>query len=106
MPDTELIINLAGSAFIADPEQIQPWRAVLDNADGIALSRDGKERVRVELGGNRRWITFNRITNGSRLYVIGFQETVGAIQRGGLYIGGSNRKVLAWLHPSGGVTIE
>jgi hypothetical protein len=104
---TQLIINLAGSSFMTgDFGNLQTWRVVLDSADSIALMRDGQERVRVQLSGQRRWIAFNRIINGCPLYCIGWQETVGAMQRGGLYIGGSNRKTLAWLHPSGRVELE
>jgi hypothetical protein len=107
MPDnTQLRIYVAGSVFDTDLEKLQPWTPLLNSAESIGLVIDGSEAVRVELGRNQRWIAFNRIVSGSCLYVIGRQETVGAIQRGGMFIGGSNRKMLAWLHPSGRVQIE
>ena len=104
MPTT-LSINVGGSAFSADWHSLPTWRVLLDNADSIAIQRDGEERVRVDLGGLRRWIAFSKCVNGSPLYCIGYQETVGAVQRSGLIVAGSNRKVTAWLHPSGRVTI-
>ena len=106
MPNTQLIINVGGSALCAELDDLQPWRALLSNADSIALQHNGAVRVRVELSGLKRWIAFNRIVNGSPLRCIGWQETVGAIYRNNAIIGGSNRKVLAWLHPSGRVEIE
>ena len=106
MPETKLIINLAGSAWTADLGDLRPWYPLLNNADSIALAQNGIERVRVELGGLRRWIAFSRPVGGSPLYVIGHQESVGAIYRNGSVVfSGSNRKVLAWLNASGGVYI-
>jgi len=105
MPDTRLTINTGGSTFNADPRNIQPWRALLDCADSIALSQDGIERVRVDLGGLRRWVAFERISGGSPLTCIGYQETVGAVHRGDSIIGGSNRRVLCWLYPTGKVLV-
>jgi hypothetical protein len=105
MPDVQLIINLAGSAFAADLGDLRPWRPLLDNAESIALAQNGKERVRVELGGLRRWVAFERKVGGSPLVCLGYQETVGAVRRAGAVIGGSNRKCLAWLHPGGRVFI-
>lgn len=105
MPDVKLIINLAGSAWTADLGDLRPWRPLLDNADSIALARDGEERVRVELGGLRRWIAFNRPVGGSPFACLGYQETIGAIHRGDSIIGGSNRQTLAWLSGDGHVYI-
>ena len=105
MPDTQLIINVGGSALQANMERVREWRALLDCADSIALSWRGTERVRVDLGGLRRWIAFKRILGGSPFYCIGYQETVGAIHRHGAIIGGSNRKVLAWMTPGGLVSL-
>jgi hypothetical protein len=105
MPDTKLTIDVGGSALKADLENLQPWRALLDNAAAIALARNGEERVRVELDGLKRWIAFRREFGGSPFVCVGHQETVGARTHGGIIMGGSNRKVLAWLHPGGQVTI-
>lgn len=104
MPDA-LTINVGGSALKADLKNLQPWHALLNNADAIALTQNGKECVRVDLGGLKRWIAFRRNVGGSPLCAIGYQETVGAQRYGDMIVGGSNRKVLAWLHPSGRVTI-
>lgn len=89
----------------ADLANLQPWRVLLENADAIALSHNGAERVRVQLDGLRRWIAFRRDVAGSPFACIGYQETVGAIHRDGAIIGGSNRKTLAWLHPCGRVLL-
>ena len=107
MPDTELIINVGGSALkTTDFDNLIPWYALLRGADSIALAQNNVERVRVQLGGLRRFIAFRKHIDGSPpLYCIGFQETVGALVRGDVYIGGSNRKTMAWLHPSGRVDI-
>jgi hypothetical protein len=108
MPEKDgiiLTIQCGGSTFEAGPHDVARHRALLDCADAIGLVRDGVERVRVELGGLRRWIAFQRNVGGSPLYCIGYQETVGACWRGGLAIGGSNRKVIVRLHPDDTVTI-
>jgi len=107
MPGTELIINVGGSSLrTAAFDDLKPWYALLNGADSIALAQNNMERVRVQLGGLRRFIAFRKDIDGKPpLYCIGWQETVGAIQRDGLYIGGSNRKVMVWLHPSGYVDI-
>jgi hypothetical protein len=105
MPETQLIISVGGSALRADIGNLQPWRALLNNADAIAVSRNGKECVRVELDGLKRWIVFERNVSGSPFCALGYQETVGALRRGNVIVGGSNRKVLAWLHPGGRITI-
>ena len=106
MPDTKLIINVGGSALsTSDFDDLKPWYALLGGADSIALAQNNVERVRVQLGGLRRFIAFKRDNGSSPLHFIGYQETVGAIVREGLYIGGSNRKVIACLHPSGHVEI-
>lgn len=101
MPDTQLIINVGGSALKASVERVHEWRALLDCADSIALFWNGAERVQVSLGGLRRWVAFKRTHGGSPLYCIGYQETVGALHRRGATIGGSNRKVLVWMLPGG-----
>lgn len=105
MPDAKLKIIVGGSALMADFHNLQPWRALLDSADAIAIQTGPAERLRVDLSGLRRWIAFSKSLNGSPLYCIGWQETVGAIHRNGSIIGGSNRKTMAWLHPSGRVVI-
>lgn len=106
MPDTALIINVGGSSLRTTAfDDLKPWYALLQNADSIALAQGGSERIRVQLGGLRRFIAFKKDIDSKPLYCIGWQETVGAIQRGDLYVGGSNRKVMAWLHPSGRVEI-
>ena len=106
MPDTRLTIHIGGSSFEnIEPQKIQPWRALLDCADSIGLSQSGVERVRVDLGGLRRWIAFERTVGASPLTCIGYQETVGAIRQGDNVIGGSNRQVLCWLYPSGRVLV-
>lgn len=105
MPD-QLIINVGGSALSADLGNLQPWRALLDCADGIAIQRDGRERLRVDLNGLRRWIVFERKEAASPFVCIGWQETVGLIRRNGAIVSGSNRKVLARLYQSGRVEIR
>ena len=105
MADVTLVINVGGSSFQTDLNDLNPWRALLDGADTLSLAQNNVERVRVQLGGLRRFIAFRKHIDGSPLYCIGFQETVGALVRGDVYIGGSNRKTMAWLHPSGFVDI-
>jgi len=108
MPGTELIINVGGSSLrTAAFDDLKPWYALLSGAESIALAQNNEIRVQVQLGGLRRFIAFKRDDNDGKppLFCIGWQETVGAIQRDGLYIGGSNRKVMVWLHPSGYVDI-
>lgn len=102
-----LSIGLAGSRLMADFDnmQVREWGPILDSADCIGLVQKGEERLRVELNGSRRWIAFKRALCGSQLYCIGYQETVGGVHRAGMISGGSNRKTLAWLHPSGKVHI-
>jgi hypothetical protein len=97
MPAEQLIINVGGSALTADLGNLQPWHALLNCADSIAVQRKGREMLRVDLSGQKRWIVFRRKVAGCPLICIGFQETPGA-SPGILHsIGGSNRKVLAWL---------
>jgi len=98
MPDVTLSIYVGGSALSADLGDLRPWTPLLNNADSIGLVQDGTERVRVELSGLRRWVAFRRQIGGSPFAVVGHQETVGAICRGDAFIGGSNRKMLAWVH--------
>jgi hypothetical protein len=107
MPDVTLSIAVGGSVLNADYwDDLRPWAPLLNNADSIALVSDGQERVRVDLSGPRRWIAFAReVGAGSLVFCIGYQETVGALHRGGAILGGSNRKTLAWLHPGGRVVI-
>jgi len=102
---TRLTIQCGGSSFAAPVGSVYNWRAVLDCADSIGLYREGREHVRVELGGLRRWIVFERTVGGSPLFCIGYQETVGATWQGPVAIGGSNRKTLCWLLPDNRVTI-
>jgi hypothetical protein len=105
MPD-QLVINVGGSALTADLDNLQPWRALLNCADSIAVQRSGREMLRVDLSGHRRWIVFKRNIGGSPLICIGHQETIGVRRVNGRYIGGSNRKTLAWLHPNGRIEVE
>lgn len=99
-----LTIHCGGSAFATGFEGLARWRAVLDCADAISLAWNGA-RVDVRLGGLRRWVAFLRTVGGSPFCVIGYQETVGALRRGDLYIGGSNRKVLARVGPDGAINV-
>ena len=98
MPD--LIIHVGGSSLRANFQNLQPWRTLLNCADSIGLARNGDECATVELGGQRRWIAFQKIVGGCPLSCIGYQETVGGIP------GGSNRKVLCWLGPDDKVRVE
>ena len=103
---TRLRIYVGGSAFDADFNDLQPWYPVLNSAKSLSIVRNGREPVQVKLTGLQRWIAFKRIINGSPVYALGHQETVGGISdRAGVIIGGSNRKTIAWLHPSGRVFI-
>lgn len=102
---TILTIQCGGSAFRTPMANLRRYRALLDCADAIGLDVGGRECVRVELGGLRRWIAFERVTGGSPLVCIGYQETVGARWRDSVAIGGSNRKVLCWLRPDGSVVV-
>lgn len=107
MPVTRLQIECSGSAFLISLGDAQRWKTVLDCADAIALRRNGVEQLRVQLGGLRRWIAFERLIGGSPLYAIGWQETIGVEASDGGYITtGSNRKMIAFLHPDGRVAIE
>lgn len=106
MPDTtQLRIYVGGSALDTGLDNLQPWRPLLHNADAIGLVRNGTERVRVQLGGQRRWIAFRRTLGGCPLCVIGYQVSVGRLSRADEILGGSNRKVLAWLFPDGAITV-
>ena len=101
-----LVATVGASAFAVDWERIREWGPVLDSAERISLFQDGQERVRVELDEpHKRWIAFRRSVNGSQVACVGYQETVGAIYRGALTIGGSNRRVLSWLDSTGRLTI-
>lgn len=105
MPDASLTIYCGASAFSTGFGNLRRWRHVLDCANGISLRHDGAERVRVQLGGLRRWVAFKQSIGGSPFAVVGYQETVGAVWRGNAYTGGSNRKVLAWVRDDGTVSI-
>ena len=100
-----LAIHCGASTFAAPLGNVREWRAVLDCADAISLWAGSAERVRVQLGGLRRWIAFERTIDSSPYAVVGYQETVGAERRGHAYTGGSNRKVLAWVGESGPVSV-
>jgi hypothetical protein len=100
-----LAIHCGASTFTTPLDGVREWRAVLDCADAISLWAGSAERVRVRLGGLRRWIAFERTIGSSPYACIGYQETVGAVQRGHAYTGGSNRKVLAWINGDGTVSI-
>lgn len=102
---TLLTIQCGGSSFCTEIGNVRQFKGLLDCADVIGLSRDGRECVLVELGGLRRWIAFERSVGGSPLVCIGYQETVGARWQGNVAIGGSNRKVLCWLTSMGAMTI-
>ena len=106
MHDTRLMIGCPGSIFNIGLEEVGTWRAILDCAEEIALIRNGTPLIGVKLGGRRRWIAFQRQVAGSPLAAIGYQETVGALSTDNMILSGSNRKVIAWLHPSGEVRIE
>ena len=105
MPDASLTIYCGASAFSTGFVNLRRWRHVLDCADGISLKHDDAERVRVQLGGLRRWIAFEQSVGGSPFAVVGYQETVGAVWCGNSYTGGSNRKVLAWVRDDSTVSI-
>lgn len=100
-----LYASIGASTFKIDWQRIGEWAPALDCADWLALAQNGTERIRVDLSDGQRWVAFRRNVNGSALACIGYQETVGATYRGPMTIGGSNRKFLAWLHPSGRVYI-
>lgn len=101
-----LSIRVAGSSFSApfDDTRFDRHRALLDCADGIALHRNG-HCIDVELDDMKRWVAFYEEQSGSALYCVGYQETVGAVQKDGMYIGGSNRQVLCWLAPDGTIRV-
>jgi hypothetical protein len=82
MPDDQLIINVGGSALSADLGNLQPWYTLLNCADSIAIQRDERECLRVDLDGLRRWIVFERKEAASPFLCIGYQETVGLIRIG------------------------
>ena len=82
---------------------IQTYQHQLENADRISLiPKRGKHVsvVTVVLGEGKRWIIFSRIfgktgtPNRTRLYAIGYQQTVKGV----------NIKHLTWVYPNG--TIE
>jgi hypothetical protein len=103
--DATLRAGIGASAFVVDFARIREWKPALDCAHWLSLSVNGAERVRVDISGPRRWVAFQKTVNGSALACIGHQETVGMVKRGETIISGSNRKTLAWLHPSGRVYI-
>lgn len=93
-----LTAQVGASSFNIPWTDLTEWRAVLNCAESLSLNQNGIRLVSVDLE-ERRWIAFQTQVNGSALDVIGYQETVGAMQRGGL--SGSNRKVLVWHCPDG-----
>ena len=100
-----LAIYVAGSAFAAPLAEARRHRALLNCADAIGLvdlDNGQRVRVRVDLGGDRRWIAFQEDGGPP---CVGYQETVGAERHGFTTVGGSNRKVLAWLADDGSVRI-
>ena len=101
----QLEAMVAGSAFSIDWQRLREWGPMLDGAQSIRLHENGREIVRVDLGDTRRWIAFKDGSSGSLLHCIGFQESVGAVRHGGAIIGGSNFKLLAYVHPNGRVHI-
>ena len=100
-----LAIHCGASTFTTPLNGVREWRAVLDCADAISLYAGSAERVRVRLGGLRRWVAFEHTIGGSPCAVIGYQETIGAVRQGHAYTGGSNRKVLAWVNEDGLVSV-
>ena len=96
---------VAGSAFSINWGKLREWGPLLNSATEIRLHENGHEIVRVDLNDTRRWIAFQDNSSGSLLHCIGFQESVGAVRRGGAIVGGSNFKLLAYVHPNGRVHI-
>ena len=101
----QLEATVAGSSFSIKWDKLREWSPMLDSADSIRLHENGREVVRVDLGTTRRWIAFRDNVSGSLMHCVGFQESVGAIRRGGAIMGGSNFKLLAFVHPNGRVHI-
>lgn len=85
------------------PRWMETYREELDSARALVLTpKDGADlpSVRVELGGDKRWVVFSRVAGhvmgGAgqlRIYCIGWQRTVR----------GESVKSLTWVYP-GGVT--
>ena len=97
--------GIGASAFEIGFQDLGKWKAALNCAKWLSLSLDGTEAVRVDLAGQVRWVAFQRKIDGVQYSCIGHQETVGLVKDGDIIISGSNRKTLAWLHPSGRVFI-
>ena len=97
--------GIGASAFEVDFDRLSVWKPALDCAKWLSLSIGDLEHVRIDLSGSVRWIAFQKIVNGSPITCIGHQETIGLTKRGNTIVSGSNRKTLAWLHPSGRVFI-
>lgn len=96
---------VGASTFDIDWDNLQAWKPVLACAESLGLSRNGTDLLKLDLNTTRRWIAFQKTINGSPLACIGYQETVGAIQRASVTTGGSNRKMLAWIRPDDSVYI-
>jgi hypothetical protein len=86
------------------PNWIEEYREDLERATGIAyIPKEGVHLpvVRIELGGDRRWVLFSRVAGTIsstpsaelRVYCIGWQRTVE----------GHNVKALTWVYPSGAI---
>lgn len=97
-----LAVQVGASSFNIPWDSLNEWRSVLGCAESLSLRDNGLDLMRVDLNDTRRWIAFQAQVGASRFDVIGYQETVGAIQRDGIVIGGSNRKVLVWRSRPGG----
>lgn len=97
----QLAAQVGASSFDISWSRLREWKPVLNCAETISLHKNGTRLLSLDLGDTRRWIAFQKQINGSPFDCIGYQETIGAIQRDGYIIGGSNRKVLVWHGPDG-----
>ena len=102
----QLTAQVGASSFDVPWSRIREWRPVLNSAESLALRRNGATLLSLDLADPRitRWIAFQRRVSGSPFDCIGYQETVGAVQRrdGSVVVSGSNRKVLVWRRSSDG----
>ena len=94
-----LAAQVGASSFNIPWSDLKEWKAVLNCAESLSLNQNGTQLVKIDLSDTQRWIAFQAEMNGSSLTCVGYQETVGAMQRGGF--SGSNRKVLVWHRPNG-----
>jgi len=99
-----LSAQVGASSFNVPWTELSEWRSVLGCADGLTLHNE-TQVLSLDLGATRRWIAFQKTINGSPFACIGYQETIGAIQRAEFIIGGRNRKVLAWIQPDNSIHI-